>query len=107
MKHKTLAAFSFLAALLLMMTMAGSLYAEDEGAFDDPSGVEDQTPSQDDAVLVKKVTTLEFDETECFVPLPRPSGINFLEKIELTFDSLIEMRKNFEPEMKASVQALK
>lgn len=78
-----------------VVLMAGSALAQTERVI-----------QQEDRVVVRKKTVIDFTDVTVDGELTRPEGSYVLNKKKTRFDSLIKIRQDFVPELQKSVDDL-
>ncbi len=99
MARKALAHALVFAALLA----AGAVHAQDEKAAGKP-GV--KIVQEEDKVVVRKRTVIDFSDVTVEGELTKPEGSYLLNRNKTRFQSLIKLRKDFNPELQKSADNL-
>lgn len=88
-----------LAAVLLVPAAAGGAESEDQ----DRSEPGEHVIREEDRVVVKKTTNVDFNDVELEGELINPEGGYVRSRPQSHFESLIKMRKDFNKELEESV----
>jgi hypothetical protein len=67
---------------------------------------QDKVVHEDDKVVFKKKTVIDFNDVTLEGDLTKPEGSYILNRRKAKFGSLIKLRENFEPELQKSVDNL-
>jgi hypothetical protein len=71
-----------------------------------PAMAQDKVVHEDDKVVFKKKTVIDFNDVTLEGDLTKPEGSYILNRRKAKFGSLIKLRENFEPELQKSVDNL-
>jgi hypothetical protein len=89
------------AAVAVMALWAGTAVAEDQG-----SQTQVKIIQEEDKVVVRKKTNIDFTDMAVEGELTKPEGSYVLNRKKTDFQSLIRVRDNFNPELQKSVDNL-
>jgi len=85
---------------LLALAIQGSL------GFATTALAQDKVVHEEDKVVFKKKTVIDFNDVTLEGDLTKPEGSYILNRRKAKFGSLIKLRENFEPELQKSVDNL-
>ena len=88
------------AAVAVVALWAGPAFAEDEPK------TQVKVIQEEDKVVVRKKTTIDFTDMAVEGELTKPEGSYVLNRKKTDFQSLIRVRDNFNPELQKSVDNL-
>ncbi len=88
------------AAVAVVALWAGPAVAEE------PEKTQVKVVQEEDRVIVKKKTTIDFTDMAVEGELTKPEGSYVLNRKKTDFQSLIRVRDNFNPELQKSVDNL-
>ena len=90
--------------LLLLMVLAGPVLAQDKPKDKDP--VAPKVVQEADKVVVRKRTVIDFNDVTVEGELTKPEGSYLMNRNKTRFQSLIKLRKDFNPELQKSADNL-
>lgn len=88
------------AVMVIGLWGAGAALAQDEGK------TQVRVVQEEDKVVVRKKTTIDFTDMAVEGELTKPEGSYVLNRKKTDFQSLIRVRDNFNPELQKSVDNL-